>query len=30
VPSINDKFLNEAKKMVESVPKEFVPLHPDI
>ncbi|NHQ59732.1 nucleoside deaminase [Chlorobium sp. BLA1] len=30
VPSINDKFLDEAKKMVESVPKEFVPLHPEI
>jgi tRNA(adenine34) deaminase len=30
VPSVNGKFLDDAKKMVESVPKDFVPLNPDI
>jgi len=29
-PTINGRFLNEDKKMVESVLEEFVPLHPDI
>jgi len=30
VPSINGQFLEEAKRMVESVPKNFKPLIPDI
>ena len=30
VPSINGLFLKEARELVESVPKNFVPLHPDI